>query len=239
LGKPQVPLGSAIVALLLAVAAINMVNGITLGAAVAAALAAIVAAIVASISFWLYWRDRKKQQEREQAERELWRNPIDCIEYLLPLAHYPFREFPGGPEKERAQPALTVGLGNYLVAIRFWTKTEVDADDVIFSWTVPPSAISDLGEVNPFIVNSEDARDGGINYQNWWGEWGHKGPQQVFQPHVAWVRFHMIEAHVPCSGHLEITFRIRGHDPVTKRLPFAVVENPPRDTRYLHNYKID
>ena len=100
-------------------------------------LAALAAVLTLGILVFQVVTDKKRENEqwrREEAERELWRDPIDFLEYLLPQAEYRLRKFPDGPAEESTQPALTVGLGEYLIGIQLFTKTEIHADDVIWSW---------------------------------------------------------------------------------------------------------
>jgi len=97
--------------------------------------------------------------------------------------------------------------------------------------------VIDLGEVNPYMIDPKTALDGGINYTSWWGEGGHKSPDQVFQPNIAWVRFRKIRTVNPHNGSLDIIFRMRGHGVVFKTLPFAIAASGSPDTDYLRDYE--
>lgn len=169
--------------------------------------------------------------------RLIWRDPIDSISYLLPKGQYPLRRFPGGPEAESLRAELRVGLGEYLVPVEFWVKAEMIIDEVVWAFSNNAhTAVTDLGEVSPFMLDREQLPDGRIRYRDWWGEWRTKSAESIYQPNITWLLFHRIAVSQPYNGNLEITFRIRGHDLVRKTLPFTASDHGPDDIPYLRDY---
>jgi hypothetical protein len=147
------------------------------------------------------------------------------VSYLIPQASYAEMQYPGAPQAESHPDALTIGLGIYNVLLRFVAMHELVVDDAPWSFPGADGAVEDLGSRNPFVTNTLVRGDSRIHFRDWDGVWHNaegSGPL-IYKPGIARVGGHRIRALRPYKGELEVTFLARGHRPIVKKLPFAVV----------------
>jgi hypothetical protein len=165
-----------------------------------------------------------------------WRDPIR-INYLIPRGHYDARDFPGASGNERHVDSLIVGLGEYTVLLRVTVKTEMEIVDAPWAFLAAENAVSDVGSNNPSIVRNVQREDGRMVYQDWHGRWHNssQGGTVVHRPDAEWVMGHLISAKRAYRGELEVSFAVKGHKTIKKRLPFIVEPDRQGDIPFLGN----
>jgi hypothetical protein len=150
------------------------------------------------------------------------------VQFLIPMNHYPRRNFHGAPARESTSSELTIGIGIYRLLYQIRTKEDIEYDPPILIFEGNQKNRPDnLGNDNLFIV---DTSNSGI--RDWWGNL-----LPIATPHSTKYLHHedvgmcgvRIETRGTWNGRICIEIRMKNKPIISKYLQLSVSDNPKDD----------